>query len=605
MAKDLEKETQKMTSAEKKAAKLEAKIEKAEAKKEELADKIEELRLQILDEKDEKAKANLRIERQELIAERESIINSKDGATIPMSKKAKAGIRRAIAIVLICAIVVTYVATGVVRKGPFATMGVPQSSLTGMVITDKDGDKHGVKVATYNYYFAIQYNNLRSTQQMYEQYGIEITDDHLKVDFDEPFSKQKTTDDDGNAVTWTEYMKNEVFESILSTYTYYYEAIKANDGKVPEITEEQQKEIDETLDEYKESADKYGYTLSAYLTAAMGKGVTEKLFREEAKISYIAQNYQEEYSEELLNKEYTEDDYKKYQDENKDDLQTVNVKMFEAKNEDTAKKFFKELKADGSNFADLASKYAQDDWDKEANKNPVETTYNDITKATVKSLGYAVGTADDKDEEKFSGLDWLYSKSRKAGDKKQFTTTVVYVVKPVNFSKTTTVSVRHILVTPYFDEEEKDEDAKATDATKKQWDAAYKEAKSILNEWKKGDKTAESFGELAKEHTEDSNGDDGGLYENVVPNKMVATFDAWCFDSSRKAGDVGIVKTEFGYHVMYFESKGDMPVWKYTAQQALASDDGQKAKEKLEDSYSIKQSWFGSRYFEKDTDIDN
>lgn len=600
----MEKETQKLTSAEKKAAKLEAKIEKAEARKEELADKIEELRVQILDEKDEKVKNTLRDERLELIAERESIINSKDGATIPMSKKTKAIIKAAVAIVVCCAILVTYVATGAVRKGPVASLGLPQSTVTGVVITDNDGKKHNVKVATYNYYFAMQYNNLRSTQQMYSQYGIELSDE-INVDFDKPFSSQTTTNHDGEVVSWTEYMKDEVFENILSTYTYYYEALKANDGKEPEIKEDQQKEIDEAIENYKKSADKYGFTVSAYLTAAMGKGVTEKLFREEAKIAYIAQNYQKDYNNKLLEKEYTEDDYAKYQEDNKSDLETVNIKVFEAENEDTATKFFKELKADGSNFASLASKYASDDWDKEANKNPVETTYNDVTKATLKGLGYAVATADDDNKEKFSGLDWLYSTDRKAGDKKQFTTTVVYVTKPVNISNTTTVSVRHILVTPFFADEEKKDDAKATEASNEKWDAAYAEAQKILDEWKGGEATAESFGALAKEHTEDSNGDDGGLYENITPNKMVSTFNAWCFDSARNAGDTGIVKTEFGYHIIYFESKGDMPVWKYTAQQALASEDGKDASKKLEDSYSIKQSWFGSRYFEKDTDIDN
>lgn len=595
MAKDLEKQTKK----------LDAKREKAEAKKAELAEKIEELRVQILDEKDEKQKNQLRAQRQELIAVREGIINSKDGMTIPMESKKKKIITAVISIVVIIALLVTYVATGTVRYGAVSHFGLPQTVFTGLTVTDKDGEKHGIKVSTYNYYFAMQYNNLRSTQQMYEQYGMEITDDHLKVDFDKPFSKQTTTDHDGNVITWTEYMENEVTEAILSTYTYYYEAVKANDGKEPEITEEQQTELDDTLKEYEEAGAKYGFTLSGYLTAAMGKGVNEKVFRHEAKVSYIAENYQQQLSDELLAKEYEEDDYNKYQKDNYDELVSVDAKIFEAKNEDTAKKFILELKADGSNFAELASKYASDDWDKEAYKNEVETTYKNVTRATLKSAGYAVATADDKDSTKFSGLDWLYSKSRKAGDTKQFTTTVVYVVKPANISSVKAVNVRHILVSPFFDEEEKDENADAKTAPQKKWDAAKKQADKILAEYKKGDKTAEAFGELAKKYTEDSNGDDGGLYEDVAPNQMVPTFNEWCFDSARKAGDTAIVKTQFGYHIMYFESTADMPVWKATAQSALASEDGSDASKKLEESYSIDKNWFGSRYFEKDTDIDS
>ena len=38
---------------------------------------------------------------------------------------------------------------------------------------------------------------------------------------------------------------------------------------------------------------------------------------------------------------------------------------------------------------------------------------------------------------------------------------------------------------------------------------------------------------------------------------MVQTFNDWCFDEARKTGDSGIVKTQFGYHIMYFVGFGD------------------------------------------------
>lgn len=610
MAKDLEKNNSKLSAQEKKAEKLKAKKEKADAKKAELAKQIEELRVQIADATDEKTKTKLRKQRDELALQRDGITTSKDGMTIPMASKTKRIITSCVSIVLVLALLVTYVATGTVRLGLVSHFGAPQSAFTGMTVTDKDGEKHDIKVATYNYYFAMIYNNLRSQQSSYSQYGVDLEDYNLNVDFDKKFSKQNTTNHDGETITWADYMHDEVFENILSTYTYYYEAVKANDGKKPEITEEQKKELDETLDEYKSTAEGYGYTLSGYLTAAMGKGVNEKLFREEAEIAYIAENYKTELNEKLLDKTYTDADYKAYQKENYDDLATVDIKMFECQNADDAKAFVSALSKDGANFAELASKYSSSDWDKEAYKNPVESTYNNITRSTIKGMGYAVGTADKKENEddadKYSGLDWLYSKDRKAGDIKQFTTTVVYVVKPVNISSVKPVTVRHILISPFFnaDDEDEDKETDAKKATDKQWAAALKQAEKVLAEWKKGKKTADTFGELAKEHTEDSNGDKGGIYENVVPNQMVSTFNDWIFDAKRKVGDTGIVKTEFGYHIIYFESRNEMPVWQYTAQQALASEDGEQEVKKLEESYSIDENWFGSRYFQKDTDID-
>ena len=72
------------------------------------------------------------------------------------------------------------------------------------------------------------------------------------------------------------------------------------------------------------------------------------------------------------------------------------------------------------------------------------------------------------------------------------------------------------------------------------WAAAYKKATKILDEFNAGDKKEKSFSKLAEENSTDTGSkDNGGLYENVVPGQMVNSFSAWCFDSSRKAGDTG------------------------------------------------------------------
>ena len=51
---------------------------------------------------------------------------------------------------------------------------------------------------------------------------------------------------------------------------------------------------------------------------------------------------------------------------------------------------------------------------------------------------------------------------------------------------------------------------------------------------------------------------------------MVETFDAWLFADGRKAGDSGIVESEYGFHVMYLDSFG-MAVWEADADNALRS----------------------------------
>jgi hypothetical protein len=86
---------------------------------------------------------------------------------------------------------------------------------------------------------------------------------------------------------------------------------------------------------------------------------------------------------------------------------------------------------------------------------------------------------------------------------------------------------------------------------------------------------------------------------------MVNPFSTWCFDSSRKAGDTAIIKSQYGYHIMYFVGYNDDTVWQYNAKTALANEDGTTASDALEEEYTLKVNWFGSRYFEKDVDIDS
>lgn len=584
-----------------KLAKLEAKYDKAYDKKDALAEQIESLRKDILNEPDQKKKNKLRSKRDALIKERDSIIITEDTVKIPMAPKTKKIVTAVVALIVVIALLFTYVATGFVRKGMAATLGWPQKSFTAYTLTDADGEKHDIKVNTYNYYFAMYYNNLQSTVSQYKQYGIDLDEANLNVDFDKKLSEQTRTED-GKKTTWLEYVQQQVEDNIKHTYMHYYQAVKANKGKEPEITDAQKKELKDALKDYKESAHKYGYTVSGYIEAAMGHGVTKEVFEREATISYIAENYESDHEKELSNKTYTKEDLNKYKKENKSKLQSVDIKMFECDSEDDAKAFKKALKADGSNFAALASKYSSDKFDKKAYKDAEETTYTDMNRTTMEKLSVAIATADDDDKDKYPGLDWLYSSDRKAGDVRQDSTTVVYVVKPVYMSDTKTVNVRHILIAPESSKSSDDSSSSnsAKDCTDKEWAAAKKKAESILAEYNKGKKTSKAFASLAKANSSDGNASDGGLYENVTTNQMVPTFNAWCFDSSRKTGDVGIVKTEYGYHVMYFEGKNDQTVWQYIAQQALASEDS----EKEEDSVTIKKNWLGSRYFEIDTDID-
>ena len=120
-----------------------------------------------------------------------------------------------------------------------------------------------------------------------------------------------------------------------------------------------------------------------------------------------------------------------------------------------------------------------------------------------------------------------------------------------------TVDVRHILIQP--EEEAAGENGSYT---QEQLDAARVQAQALLDQWKAGDATEESFGLLATEKTMDSGSkDSGGLYEGVYPGQMVTEFNDWCFDPNRKTGDTDLVQTTYGIHIMYFVSASGDIYW--------------------------------------------
>lgn len=119
------------------------------------------------------------------------------------------------------------------------------------------------------------------------------------------------------------------------------------------------------------------------------------------------------------------------------------------------------------------------------------------------------------------------------------------------------VDVRHILLTPEGGTQGEDGGTTYSDA---EWKKCEEKAQGILDQWLAGEKTEESFAALAKEHSTDPGSkDNGGLYQGVATGYMVEEFDAWCFDDSRKVGDYGLVKTTYGYHVMFYS--GEEPQW--------------------------------------------
>ena len=131
-----------------------------------------------------------------------------------------------------------------------------------------------------------------------------------------------------------------------------------------------------------------------------------------------------------------------------------------------------------------------------------------------------------------------------------------------------TVDARHILICPKGGTE--DENGTIT-YSEEEWEACREQAQMLLDQWLAEDGTEEGFAQYATMYTEDPGSmASGGLYTDMYEGQMVAPFEDWCFDASRQYGDSGLVKTTYGYHIMYFVESRE--IWISNVRDLMISD---------------------------------
>lgn len=140
--------------------------------------------------------------------------------------------------------------------------------------------------------------------------------------------------------------------------------------------------------------------------------------------------------------------------------------------------------------------------------------------------------------------------------------------------------VRHILIMPEGGTQGSDGYNVYTDDA---WAACEKKAQDVLNEWLAGEATEESFSAMTGKYTEDGGyAENGGLYTGIyAQSSYVDNFKNWAIDESRKPGDYGLVKTEFGYHIMYLVDC-DQAWIRYTSETMVAETVTELIQEEME-----------------------
>lgn len=429
------------------------------------------------------------------------------------------------------------------------------------VVATVDGQK--ISIGMYDYYYA----SIVSYYEQYASYG------YYSLDTTKDYSKQYTTDDDGNKISWQKFFETEALKEVEQITTYYSKALE--EGVT--LTSAQKKTIDKQISTLKDSASQNDVSLDQYIKANFGTYCSEDTIRIMLEQYYLSANYKGKFKSET---KVTDNDVDKYYNDHKNDYKKIEFYYIaspydatddNSKNESikTAEKIMAKMKDKKSVIALVPEVYSSyiDSQVKSSMEQDSTLTEKKAREEAVKSYESNVVTTVSGSDSPFDDKmnTWLFSDDTKVGSKKYYideSAGYIYIVlktSKASVEEDETYTVRHILVAPESGNNSSSSTSEKTEYTDEQWAAAKKKADSILAKFNKTDKSEYEFAKLAEQYSTDSastssgsNDSFGGLYESVTLGQMVPDFEKWSIDDSRKYGDTGIVKSDYGYHIMFF-----------------------------------------------------
>lgn len=527
------------------------------------------------------------------------------------------GMKKAIAAVIVLAIV--------------AGIGAFSVSNSGMLERSKAAFNVGdveVTAPEYGFYYASAFNNYFQYSYQYDTYyGSGMGKLYTGYDYSVSPDQQKYEGEIEGVENpmFTDFFANQA----MSSLQYVKASVKYAEENGIELDEKDKEKVEAALADFKETAKSMNYSLAAYLRRFFHKGLTpallEKICEEQTlttKVSTIkSEEFAASYADAKIDETYSKS-LKTYG--------TVSLRFFDIAAEKETVKAEKEgesdtqkvtdktmaaakLKADAfvaalstADFKDVAAKYAE-----EAGDEKYKDYKTDDNKTLMEDVSYDTISYETSDKD---FLEWVIDTDTKAGEtfivKNDGSGYSVYMmVEPVHKAPDAyTYDVRHILVkfpeekeTDSAEEAEDKEEVKVEALDTSKYDVTvdnavnedytnaelYVKAQDILKKYLDGAKTEDSFAELAVEYSEDSNAADGGIYEDVTEGYMVAEFENWALKEGRKASDVGIVETTYGYHIMYFIGS-DVTTWSDIIRNDLAAEEYNEFSEEIVKADNVK-----------------
>ncbi len=449
--------------------------------------------------------------------------------------------RRSMAVYSVVAVVVVIAAAALMVWNA----GILQRSLTAVEI---NGTKYSA--ADMQYY----YNSIYSSYA--NQY------------FSASVSPKKQIRDQATGQTWYDYLVEQAVESLTDAAALSAQA--KSEGYA--LSAEGQAQRDAAISQLDTAWLSYGQpSRDAFIRARFGPHMTYGRLVELMDMEFLASDYAASRMDAI---QHPDSDYESYYQEHKDQLDTIvytqlafqaQVPSAEAEvmSDEEKTAALEERKAEQKALAEEVKAKLEGGADLEE----IADEYHDRLYSTAlsrRSSGSNAGWS--------NYADWLLDPARRAGDitLEEYDSGSAYYYYVAVFEdrvrdEEDLHSVRHILI--------RAGDGEGT-PTQAEYDEAEEKAQALLDEWKAGEATQDSFAALASANTQDtSSAASGGLYTEIDSwSDYAAPFKDWVLDPARREGDTSLVKTEFGWHVMYYVSSSD-PVWRQDTASALASQD--------------------------------
>ncbi|MBR6915179.1 MAG: peptidylprolyl isomerase [Clostridia bacterium] len=458
-------------------------------------------------------------------------------------------------------------------------------------------DNYSVNQGMFAYFFRESYMNVNNTY--YSILGDNVSQyiDTSKSLKEQPYGGEEYD-------TWYDYILAQT-KATINEYLIFSEEARAAGVS---LDNDDRAEINSHIGELKDAAKTAGYSSSGdYIRAAFGVGVNEAKIRKALELEHLATKYAQkiadavDVSDEVLEAKYNEDpdkydrvSYLLYTFRS-DDL----LPKTDAEDENAAEPTDEEVAAAiekiKTSAGELAAVKSEDEFRDYVRKYATDVLGKDESAADAAADGVLKENVSNSDTE---AMKWAFS--AKAGETNviecsEGKTQEVYflVTEKRRVEDDGAVSVRHVLfkhpTKDTVDENAEDKEA-AQAAADEKYDSEYEEIKAkaqeVYDKWVEEGHTEDAVIELAKEHSEDTSAENGGLIENVTKGQFVEPFNTWLFEEGRKAGDYTLLETEYGWHIVYYVSKGE-PQWKTTITSNLKTEAYESAKSAATEKYPV------------------